>query len=268
MSSVVSKWLPPAPTRLECHSVQLTVLGKSPSWEDAGGACSGYLVEQAGFRLLLDCGSGVFSKLRRFCDYRAVDAVWITHMHGDHILDLLPFSYALTLGPHRGARPRLYLPPGGVDVLRRLVALWGDGELVPNAFEVHHYAGDQEPELGPLRARVREVPHFTRAFAVDLRADGAGRFTFSADCGPNDALIELAADTDLLLVEATLSAGEQSDGHLNARQAGEHGRRAGAHRLVLTHISDELDLDGAVDEATEGFGAPVDLAREGAVYTL
>ena len=42
--------------------VQVTVLGKSPSWQDAGGACSGYLVQEDGTTLLLDCGNGVFSQ--------------------------------------------------------------------------------------------------------------------------------------------------------------------------------------------------------------
>ena len=49
--------------------VRITVLGKSPSWQDADGACSGYLIEEDGTSLLLDCGNGVFSKLRRFRDY-------------------------------------------------------------------------------------------------------------------------------------------------------------------------------------------------------
>ena len=49
--------------------MRITVLGKSPSWQDVGGACSGYLVQQDDFALLLDCGNGVFSKLRGFCDY-------------------------------------------------------------------------------------------------------------------------------------------------------------------------------------------------------
>ena len=44
--------------------MRITVLGKSPAWQDAGGACSGYLVEGGGTRLLLDCGPGVFAKLR------------------------------------------------------------------------------------------------------------------------------------------------------------------------------------------------------------
>ena len=57
--------------------MRLTVLGKSPSWQDAGGACSGYLVEERDTAVVVDCGNGVFSKLRRFRDYTAVDAVMV-----------------------------------------------------------------------------------------------------------------------------------------------------------------------------------------------
>ena len=49
--------------------MRITVLGKSPAWQDADGACSGYLVEGGGQTVLLDCGPGVFAKLRRFVDY-------------------------------------------------------------------------------------------------------------------------------------------------------------------------------------------------------
>jgi ribonuclease BN (tRNA processing enzyme) len=52
--------------------MRLTVLGKSPSWQDADGACSGYLIEDGDTAVLLDCGNGVFSKLRKFRDYTAV----------------------------------------------------------------------------------------------------------------------------------------------------------------------------------------------------
>ncbi len=41
--------------------MRITVLGKSPAWQDAGGACSGYLVQDEDYTLLLDCGNGVFS---------------------------------------------------------------------------------------------------------------------------------------------------------------------------------------------------------------
>ncbi|MBV9716155.1 MAG: MBL fold metallo-hydrolase [Solirubrobacterales bacterium] len=252
--------------------MKITVLGKSPSWQDAGGACSGYLIEHGRYVLLLDCGNSVFSKLRTVCDYAEVSAVLISHLHADHFLDLVPYSYALIHGPRQRPgrpRPRLYVPEGGGKLLSRVVGCWGNAGLIETAFEQHEYGSRHEVQLGPLRIALREVPHFTRTFAVDV-SDGRGRLTFSADCAPNDGLVELATGTDLLLIEATLpepeSAGER--GHMTAREAGEHGRRAAARRLVITHISDELDADRAVAEAQSGYGAPAEVAREGAVYTV
>jgi ribonuclease BN (tRNA processing enzyme) len=51
-------------------------------------------------------------------------------------------------------------------------------------------------------------------------------------------------------------------------EAGEHGRRAGARRLVITHFSDELDQAWVRREAEAGYGGAVELAREGATYDL
>src|SRR3712207_9420878 len=111
--------------------MRVTVLGKSPSYTDAGGACSGYLIQEDGITVLLDCGNGVFAKMRRFVDYVDVDAVVLSHLHADHFLDLVPFSYALTYAPRQQpvpvdrwpgtehpARPRLFSPPGGRDFFR------------------------------------------------------------------------------------------------------------------------------------------------------
>src|SRR6188472_3747791 len=141
--------------------MRLTVLGKSPSWQDADGACSGYLIEEDGTTVLLDCGNGVFSKLRRFRDYTKVDAVLITHLHADHFLDLVPFSYALTYAPRQQpvpvdrwpgtahpARPVLHAPPGARDTFRRVVGAWGNEDLVENAFRLTEFDPAQTVEVG------------------------------------------------------------------------------------------------------------------------
>ena len=98
---------------------------------------------------------------------------------------------------------------------------------------------------------------------------GSGRFTYSADCRPGDELIEIARDTDLLFVEATLPRPERTGvrGHMTPAEAGDHARRAGAGRVVLTHISDELDPTHALAEARAGFAGPVEIAAEGAAYS-
>ena len=249
--------------------MRITVLGKSPSWQDVDGACSGYLVEEQGCRLLIDCGNGVFSKLRRFADYVEVDAVVISHLHADHFLDLVPFSYALTYGPRRPSpRPVLHAPPGARDCFRRVVGAWGNEDLIENAFELREYDPSDVLHAGPLTMRFQAVPHFvaTNAVEVTSAANGGARFTYGADSSPSDELCAFARDTDLLLIEATLPSPEQ--GHLTAAEAGDHGRRAGARRLVLTHLTDELDARRAEEEAERTFGGPVEIAREGAVYEL
>ena len=253
--------------------MHVKVLGKSPSWQDAAGACSGYLVREGALTLLLDCGSGVFSKLRREVDYLDVDVVVISHLHADHFLDLIPFSYALANacrgGRERARAPRLHLPSGGTEVLRRIVGCWGGADLVDNAFEITEYSKSDELELEALRVRFCEVPHFTVSHAVELSCGGS-RFTFGADCRPNRELVEFAADTDMLMIEATLPLPEQGDirGHLTPREAGEHGAAARARRLVLTHYSDEMDPEWARRQAAESYGGPVEMAREGAVYAV
>jgi ribonuclease BN (tRNA processing enzyme) len=264
--------------------VKITVLGKSPSWQDADGACSGYLIEDAGVCMLLDCGNGVFSKLRCFRDYIDVDAVVISHLHADHFLDLVPYSYALTYAPRQQpvpvdrwpgtdnpARPRLVAPQGAKETFRRVVGSWGDEDLIENAFRLEEYEPNSTLEIDGLRLRFKDVPHFTETSAIDIAtSNGGGRFTFGADCSPTEELVEIARDTDLLMVEATLPRPERTGirGHLTPAEAGEHARRAGARRVVLTHISDELDELWARRSAEETFGGPVEVAREGAVYEV
>jgi ribonuclease BN (tRNA processing enzyme) len=263
--------------------VELRVLGKSPAWQDAGGACSGYLVVADGARLLLDCGSGVFGKLRAVVDYADVDAIVISHLHADHILDLVPFASGLIYAPRHQPvpvdgwpgtdeppRPRLIAPPGAREAFRRLCAAAGmSEEHIEKGFALEEYDPADPVSVGGLELRFQPVPHFLPTHAIAV-ASGAQRLTYSADSSPSDDLCAFARDSDLLLIEATLPRPEREGprGHLTPEEAGEHGRRAGARRLVLTHISDELDADWARREAERGFGGPVEIAQEGAVYRL
>src|SRR3954454_22396294 len=171
--------------------MRLTILGKSPSWQDAGGAFSGYMIEEDGVCVVVDCGNGVFSKLRRFVDYTRVDAVVISHLHADHVLDLVPFASGLRYAPrqqpvpvggHPGtdapARPRLLAPPGAREALATLcTASRMRADHIEGAFAMTVYAPADTQTLGDLTVRFRPVPHFIPCNAVELANHGA-RFTF------------------------------------------------------------------------------------------
>lgn len=264
--------------------MRITVLGKSPAWQDANGACSGYLVEDDGTVMLLDCGNGVFGKLRAHVEFLDVDAVVLTHLHADHFFDLIPFAYALHYHPrqqpvpvHRWTgtqtpvRPDLHGPPGATDVFRRVCSVLDAECLIEDAFAVSEYDAGDVLEIGPLRVRFHPVPHFIPTWAVEVTSvNGDGRFTFGADNAPCDDLVEFAQGTDLLMVEATLPRPERTGlrGHMTPFEAGEHGRRAAVRRLVVTHFADDLDEAWVRDEAARGFGGEVSVAREGATFTV
>jgi ribonuclease BN (tRNA processing enzyme) len=258
------------------------VLGKSPSWQDVDGACSGYLLQDGQTTLLIDCGNGVFAKLRKFVDYVDVDAVVISHLHADHFLDLVPYAYALTYAPRQQpvpvppwpgtdepARPRLIAPPGARKAFSTIAGVFGNEDLIENAFELEEYEERSTPEIGPFRINFHEVPHFTQTFALRMQSNGS-TLVYGADSSPNEDLVEFADGCDLLLIEATLPRPERTGirGHLTPMEAGEHARAANAGDLVITHISDELDQVWARRQASEAFGRRAEIAREGAVFEI
>jgi ribonuclease BN (tRNA processing enzyme) len=252
--------------------VRITVLGKSPAWQDVDGACSGYLVEGGGQRVLLDCGPGVFAKLRTVMAYEAIDAIVITHLHADHILDLVPFASGLRYRPWPGEapRPRLIAPPGAREAFASVCAGAGmSADHLELAFDLTVYDPADTLTLGELRVRFQPVPHYIPANAVEL-AEGGARFVFGADSGPSEALCAFAAGADLLLLEATLPEPEPPDdrGHLTAFEAGEHAARAGARHLVLTHFTAELGAEWVCAEAARAFDGRVSAAHEGASFEL
>ena len=258
--------------------MKLSVLGKSPAWQDADGACSGYLVAQDDSTILLDCGNGVFGKLRRYCDYVDIDAIFISHLHADHFLDLVPFALGLTHAPRQQpvpigqwpgtdspARPVLFGPPGARAAFNDVCGIWGMCSLIEDAFDFREYDPSEQITVDGMEISFREVPHYVETWAIEVVGPGGGRITYGADCSPNEALVEFATDTDLLIAEATLPRPERHGvrGHLTPGEAGEHAAAARAKRLLLTHISDELDPEWAAAEAAKAFDGPLAVASEG-----
>jgi ribonuclease BN (tRNA processing enzyme) len=154
-----------------------------------------------------------------------------------------------------------------------LTSIFGQQRRIADVFELTEYEPASELELGPFTVKFRAVPHYIPTWACDLRQTDGRRFTFGADCAPNHAIVELARDTDLLMLEATEGPGPHVAsgglrGHMTADEAGEIGRRAAARRLLLTHYSDELDAADLQAAAAAAYGAGVELTLEHARYTV
>ena len=196
--------------------MRITVLGKSPSWQDAGGACSGYLVEEDGTtRCCSTAATGSSRKLRACVDYVDVDAVVISHLHADHFLDLVPYSLRADLraAPAAGARStagRAPTSPARPRLLRARAARArpsaassGRGATRTSSrtpSTSREYAPATTLEVGPLRLRFHEVPALpadaTRSSCA--RATAAGASSTAPTARPTDELVDFARGTDLL----------------------------------------------------------------------
>ncbi|MDP9181486.1 MAG: MBL fold metallo-hydrolase [Actinomycetota bacterium] len=247
--------------------MQLTVLGCAGTFPGPDSPCSGYLVEHDGYRLVLDLGAGALGNLQRHCDLRDVDAMYITHLHADHCIDLVAYFYA-----------RRYHPQGMLPILP-VYGPAGTAHRIGSAFEEPPVDGltevfdFREPgqgtcQLGPFTITSIKVNHPIECHGLRVEAGGKV-LTYSGDTAACPELVELARDADLFLCEASWpSVPTPPPGiHLTGREAGEHAAQAGAKRLLLTHLMPFHDPQAMLAEAKETFEGPIEVVTAGAVYT-
>lgn len=223
-------------------------------------AQSSYLVRAGGSAVCLDMGSGTLNRLAAILAPELIDLVVISHLHPDHLSDLLALRVYMAHGPGVGHELAIIGPPG----LRGRLDALSAGESWGGVRFKDLPAGGGERVVGDLLIRHTEVPHLPPTHAIRVEHEGKA-ITYGADCAANDALPALAEGSDVLLLECTFGTGPIPEGvsHLNARAAGEMARAAGAGRLILVHANPGMDLDGSVSEAAHAFGGPVEWAREG-----
>jgi ribonuclease BN (tRNA processing enzyme) len=240
--------------------MRLTVVGCAGSFPQRDSPASCYLVEAEGFRVVIDLGNGALGALQRYAAIDDIDAVLISHLHGDHCIDLGAYGVARHFGPD-GPQPPIpvYAPAAAPE---RLAPVFG---LVADELAERFTFRPLEPgsiRLGPLAITADHMNHPVETFGFRLEHDGAV-FAYSADTGETPALVRLAAGAGVLLCEAT---GASPDVHLSARQAAEHAARAGAGELVLTHLSAWRGNENELAEAAAAFAGPVSLATPGLAF--
>jgi ribonuclease BN (tRNA processing enzyme) len=246
--------------------MRLTTLGRSPASPNPGEACAGYLVEGGHARVLVDIGPGVVAQLVRRHHPDDLDAVIVSHMHADHMLDLVTLRYVY---PWR-ARPkdqrlRVVMPPGSADQVLDLAKGVGSARHFEACFRLSEHDGSSTFSYGSLAFTPVETQHYIPCWGFRIEADGR-RLAYTADTAPCGGLSDLATDADLLLSEATLRSLDEDAtppeprGHLTPAEAGQAARDGGSRRLMLTHLPVDGDGAWATTLASEAFGAEVEIA--------
>lgn len=252
--------------------MRLLVIGCSGSLPGPHSPASCYVLEaeQDGrmWRILLDLGNGALGPLQKYVDPLVIDAVLLSHLHADHCLDMAGY-YVLRKYHPDGASPRIPVF-GPSDTAGRLARAY-DLPEDPGMTEEFDFAAfpDEEWRIGPFTITAHPVDHPVEAYALRVQADGRV-LAYSGDCAPCPGLEAAAAGADLLLGEAAFCDEHDNPAsvHLTGTDIGATAARAGAGRLVLTHIPPWYDPQVALTEATAAFDGPIDLAATGAGFEV
>ena len=216
--------------------MELMVIGCDGTYPSANGACSGYLVKAGEARVLLDCGSGVMSKLMALMDPAKLSVVILTHWHNDHASDMLVLRYYLQIHKRKldvyaplEKHPLMNMCEGSEFILRDIKEL---------------------SQIDGIRIEAQPVSHPVAAYAVRL-SHGGKTLVYTGDTNRWEPLVGFCKEADALICDATFHTDEWHEKlpHLTAAQAAELGKQAAVKRLLLTHFQPGSDAQSLTREA-------------------
>lgn len=224
--------------------VRVTFLGSGDAFGSGGRFQTCIQIQSAAGGLLVDCGASSLVAMRRFgADPNAVDAIVLSHLHGDHFGGVPFFILDAQLISRRTKPLHIAGPPGTRERLAQAMDV-----LFPGAGAVQQKFAIEIAEMAPGRphrvpgAEVTPYPveHTPGTEPTALRIACGGRtLCYSGDTQWCEGLAAAARDVDLLIAEAYFHD-KRIPGHLSLNTLREHLPALGARRVVLTHMSTDM----------------------------
>jgi len=268
--------------------MELTLLGTGCPQVDTTRLGPASLVRHDGCSFLVDCGSGVTQRLvGADSDGADLDAVLLTHLHSDHIVDL--FQLILSSWHQGRDRPqRIFGPPGTRRYCDDMMTLWRPELEQRIAWEqrpstaaleldvTEFQAGVVLDEQG-MRISAVEVLHHPIRHAYGFVFQAAGlKLVFSGDTAYCPALIEAARGADVLVHECyihglmPIDARRTSQGaknvaayHTPSGEVGKIAAQAGVRCLVLNHfVPVSFDKSAVLAEIRCDYDGPIVLGED------
>lgn len=243
--------------------MKITVIGYYGAYPEAGKATSGYLLEHNGKSTLIDCGSGVLSRLQNFRSLEDLDSLVLSHYHSDHIGDVYCMHYAMMILNHMGKRKKPF----------NIYSLGSDPKFETLSYGQHCIAHPVEngsvEDINGVKFTFISTNHPVPCLGMRMECDGKV-IGYTADSSWTNNLIEIAHNNDLLLCECNLFNYQKGiiSGHLTAGEAGKLATEAVVKKLVLTHLPHHGEFKNLVNEARDEFNGEVRLAYEGMSFEL
>ena len=239
--------------------LKITTIGIWGGYPNKNEATSSFLIEQDGFRCLVDCGSGVLAAVQNYTELKDLNAAVISHYHPDHVADIGVLQHAAMVG----MQLKEWRTPFPIYAHDRDKAMF-DSLSYKGVTEGVALQADQTIEIGPLQVSFCETIHPVYCLALKFTAEGKS-VVFTADTEWKEELVSFSEGANLLVSEANLYEKYVGiiKGHLSGKQAGELAERAGARELWLTHLPQYGDPAEILEAARSCYSGPAQFAAIG-----
>lgn len=222
--------------------------------------------------LLIDGGSGTIRKLLEAdLDYKEIDTIFYTHLHPDHTGDMIPLLFAIKNTPEflRSKDLSIYGPEGFKGFYESLFSVYGNWitslsyKILINEVSISE---NSELEFSGFKVKSAPVLHSKNSVAYSFQSKNkegkTASIVFSGDTDYSESLVELARDTDILILECSFPDEKKVSGHLTPSLAGRIAKESNCKRLVLTHFYPVCDSHDILGQCRKVFQKDVILAED------
>jgi ribonuclease BN (tRNA processing enzyme) len=247
----------------EGSMAELIVIGSGTGIPSLKRASPALIFRSGGITVLIDSGSGTLRRLLEVgITYNDIDLLLYTHIHPDHISDLVPILFACRYGERPRRRDLLCVGgPGFLRHFRKLKGLYGPWIKAESYRFTLKEVSERAFRFGEIDIRPRPTAHIEESVAYRItfkkgRAVKTSRsVTISGDTDYTQSIVDLASETDLLAVECSFPDEKKVKGHLTASLAGRIGAESRCKKLLLYHLyppCDKVDIIGQCRTAYKG----------------
>jgi ribonuclease BN (tRNA processing enzyme) len=224
--------------------MEIRFVGSGDAFGSGGRFQTCIRLQAEGHTVLADCGATSLTAMKaQHLDPGEVDAVVLTHLHGDHFggLPFLILDGQFT----RRTRPLTVLGPAGTSdrLHQAMEALYPGSAFIQRRFPVEVLelggAGGTQ-HSGPLAVQSWEVDHASGAPALAVRLHlGGSVFAYSGDTAWTGALIPAADGAEVFACEA-YTYDKPVRYHLAYHTLLDHAAELTARRVVVTHMGPSM----------------------------
>ena len=237
-------------------------------------ASAGFWLETSSGTLLLDISADTPHRMaQERLDWPNLDAIWVSHIHLDHIGGLAPFLFSTKWSPATQTRKKALriFAPKGVRELVEAVDQTHNYKLFEQPFPLEFVTvsgGEEFEVLDGVRASTFSTPHTEESCAIRLTEKTGKSMVYTSDTGFSGELIEFCRDTTLLLLECSFRRNKPVSKHLELLEAMQIAKKSAPGKLVLTHLYPEWDSIDLANEAKEFWSGETIEARDGLRLTI